>query len=152
MPFQQNIDSARAEKIGKHGIAKAALDDALRGCEAALVWLRQAHAEESLPLLRLPARTDDLGGVERAAARLRAGATDVVVLGTGGSSLGGQTIAQLADVAVRGAEAFRSPPRMHFMDNLDPATYGTLLGRLPLATTRFITISKSGGTGETLMQ
>ena len=41
---------------------------------------------------------------------------------------------------------------MHFMDNLDPATYGALLEKLPLATTRFIAISKSGGTGETLMQ
>jgi glucose-6-phosphate isomerase len=102
--------------------------------------------------LRLPARIDDLGAIERAAARLRAGATDVVVLGTGGSSLGGQTIAQLAGVGVRGLDAFRPAPRMHFMDNLDPATYGALLGKLPLATTRFIAISKSGGTGETLMQ
>ena len=152
MPFQQNIDSARAERIGKHGVTKATLDDALKRCEAALASLRKAHAEESLPLLRLPARTDDLGAIERAAARLRAGATDVVVLGTGGSSLGGQTIAQLADVGIRGVDAFRPAPRMHFMDNLDPATYGALLGKLPLATTRFIAISKSGGTGETLMQ
>jgi glucose-6-phosphate isomerase len=152
MPFQQNIDSARAENIGKHGVPKDAFDAALRGCAAALSWLREAHAEETLPLLRLPARTNDLADIERAAKRLRAGATDIVVLGTGGSSLGGQTIAQLADVGVRGAEPFRAPPRMHFMDNLDPGTYGTLLARLPLATTRFIAISKSGGTGETLMQ
>jgi glucose-6-phosphate isomerase len=38
------------------------------------------------------------------------------------------------------------------MDNLDPETYGALLAKLPLATTRFVAISKSGGTGETLMQ
>jgi glucose-6-phosphate isomerase len=38
------------------------------------------------------------------------------------------------------------------MDNLDPVTFGTLLEKLPLETTRFIAISKSGGTGETLMQ
>src|SRR3954452_6993493 len=152
MPFQQNIENARAERIGEHGVTKAALDDALRRCEGALAALRKAHAEGTLPLLRLPARTNDLADIERAAARLRAGATDVVVLGTGGSSLGGQTIAQLADVGVRGAEPFCAAPRMHFMDNLDPGTYGTLLKKLPLATTRFIAISKSGGTGETLMQ
>ena len=46
--------------------------------------VRKAHADETLPLLRLPARTNDLADIERAAARLRAGATDVVVLGTGG--------------------------------------------------------------------
>ncbi|MEA2875301.1 MAG: glucose-6-phosphate isomerase [Hyphomicrobiales bacterium] len=152
MPFQQNIDNTRAERIGEHGVAEAALDGTLRRCEAALDWLRQQHADETLPLLRLPAKTSDLDEINQAAARLRAGATDVVMLGTGGSSLGGQTIAQLADIGVRGAEAFRAPPRMHFMDNLDPATYGALLGSLPLATTRFVAISKSGGTGETLMQ
>ena len=152
MPFKQTIENARAEKIGEHGVGKAALDDALARAEAALDWVRDAHEKSSLPLLRLPAKTSDLDEIKKAAARLRAGATDVVVLGTGGSSLGGQTLAQLAGVGVRGIEAFRDGPRLHFMDNLDPATYGGLLAKLPLATTRFIAISKSGGTGETLMQ
>ena len=152
MPFTQNIESARAENIGGHGVAQPAVDDALEGSQGALAFLRKQHADASLPLLRLPAKTDDLDEIAEAAARLRAGATDVVVLGTGGSSLGGQTLAQLADVAVRGAEALRSGPRMHFVDNLDPATYDRLLAKLPLASTRFIAISKSGGTGETLMQ
>jgi glucose-6-phosphate isomerase len=152
MTVRQNIENARAEKIGANGIGKAALDDALRASEAALAWLRDAHASAKLPLLRLPERTDDLGEIKSAAARLAARATDIVMLGTGGSSLGGQTLAQLADIGVRGAEAFRAGPRMHFMDNLDPVTFGTLLGKVPLATTRFVAISKSGGTGETLMQ
>ncbi len=38
------------------------------------------------------------------------------------------------------------------MDNLDPDSYAALLAKLPLATSRFVAISKSGGTGETLMQ
>ena len=152
MPFQQDIESARAEKVGAHGVAGPALDDALRRSEAALQGLRDAHERSSLPLLRLPAKTRDLDEIRNAAARLRAGATDVVLLGTGGSSLGGQTLAQLADVGVRGVEAFRRGPRVHFMDNLDPLTFGGLLEKLPLATTRFVAISKSGGTGETLMQ
>src|ERR1043166_2443955 len=152
MPFKQTIENARAEKIGEHGVGKAALGDALSRAEIALDQVRKAHEASSLPLLRLPAKTSDLDGIRKAAARLRAGATDVVVLGTGGSSLGGQTPAQLPGDGVRGVEAFREAPRLHFMDNLDPATYGDLLAKLPLATTRFIAISKSGGTGETLMQ
>ena len=44
-------------------------------------------------------------------------------LGTGGSSLGGQTLAQLAGHAVPGVGALRDPPRIHFMDNLDPDSY-----------------------------
>ena len=35
----------------------------LRRCEDALAWLRKQHAEESLPLLRLPAKTDDLDAI-----------------------------------------------------------------------------------------
>src|SRR6185295_12762593 len=103
MTFRQDIENARAEKIGVNGIGKAALDDALRASEAARAWVRDAHAGAKLPLLRLPERTDDLGEIKSAAARLAAGATDVVMLGTGGSSLGGQTLAQLADIGVRGA-------------------------------------------------
>ena len=152
MPFQHHIDSARAEKIGPHGVGKIALEDALKRAEPALEWLRAAHDNSTLPLLRLPAKTSDLGEISQAAARLRAGASDVVVLGIGGSSLGGQTLAQLAGVGVRGIEAFRPAPRMHFIDNLDPQSYGALLAALPLGSTRFISISKSGGTGETLMQ
>ncbi len=41
---------------------------------------------------------------------------------------------------------------MHFIDNLDPLSFETMLAKLPLATTRFVAISKSGGTAETLMQ
>jgi glucose-6-phosphate isomerase len=73
-------------------------------------------------------------------------------LGTGGSSLGGQTLAQLAGNAVPGIAALRAGVRLHFIDNLDPDTFASLLARLNLATTRFVAISKSGGTAETLMQ
>ena len=75
----------------------------------------------------------------------------MVLLGTGGSSLGGQTLAQLAGHAVPVLGALRKP-RLHFLDNLDPGTFEAMLEQLPLATTRFVAISKSGGTAETLMQ
>jgi len=151
MPLQQSIDQARAESIGPHGVAAAALDAALARSSAALDWIRARHADGGLPLLRLPERRDDLAGLPGYAAQLRDGASDIVFLGTGGSSLGGQTLAQLSGHAVPGLGALRNP-RLHFLDNLDPETFSVVLERLPLATTRFVTISKSGGTGETLMQ
>src|SRR4051812_45223107 len=120
MPFSQNIESARAETIGAHGVAKAALDDALKRCAEALGWVRKQHADGSLPLLRLPARTDDLDDIGKAAARLRAGATDVVVLGTGGSSLGGQRLAPISGFAGCGGEAFLPRPPMPFVQKPDP--------------------------------
>jgi glucose-6-phosphate isomerase len=152
MPVHQSIDHARAERIGTHGVAAADLTAMLERSAPALEWIRARHADGGLPLLRLPERRDDLGPVEEAARRLCAGATDIVFLGTGGSSLGGQTLAQLAGHAVPGWGLLRQPPRLHFLDNLDPVTFDALLGRLALSSTRFVAISKSGGTGETLMQ
>ena len=152
MPIAQSIDRARASQIGRHGVADDVFAAMLERTGEALEALRLKHADGTLPLLRLPARRDDLDRILTAARRLRQGATDIVLLGTGGSSLGGQTLAQLADHAVPGIGALRAGPRLHFMDNLDPGSFGALLAALPLATSRFVAISKSGGTGETLMQ
>ncbi|HXX06961.1 MAG TPA: glucose-6-phosphate isomerase [Pseudolabrys sp.] len=152
MSLLHSIDSAREERIGAHGISAAALKAALGRAEDALDRLRKLHAERSLPLLRLPETRNDLETIRDIARRLANEATDIVVLGTGGSSLGGQTLAQLAGFAVPGVGALRPPPHLHFIDNLDAESYGAMLAKLPHATTRFIAISKSGGTAETLMQ
>jgi glucose-6-phosphate isomerase len=152
MPFAWSIEHARAERIGAQGVAATDLADAIGRTGEALAWLRAHHGDGSLPLLRLPAERGDLAGIGEAARRLTAGASDIVFLGTGGSSLGGQALAQLAGHAVPGLGLLRDGPRLHFMDNLDPGTYGAVLERLRLPQTRFVAVSKSGGTGETLMQ
>ena len=152
MPIIQSIDSALEQNIGAHGVSVRALQEALARAEGALDALRARHADGSLPLLRLPERQDDLAAIREAARRLCEGASDIVILGTGGSSLGGQTLAQLVFYAVPGVGILRAAPRLHFIDNLDPLGFATMLVKLPLATTRFVAISKSGGTAETLMQ
>ncbi|MDJ1157878.1 glucose-6-phosphate isomerase [Chelatococcus sp. SYSU_G07232] len=152
MGFTQSIDLALASKIGGDGLSDTALDAALVAVERALGRLREERRAGRLPLLAMPTATDDLPAVTAAAERLCKGATDVIFLGTGGSSLGGQALAQLRDYAVPALGRFAEGPRVHFLDNLDPLTFEGLLQRLPLATSRFAAISKSGGTGETLMQ
>ena len=152
MSIVQSIENARQEHVGPHGIGADALKSVLARAESALDWLRARHADGRLPLLRLPETHSDLETIRDTARQLADRATDIVILGTGGSSLGGQTLAQLAGFAVPGVGALRAPPQLHFIDNLDPDSFQTLLARLPHATTRFIAISKSGGTAETLMQ
>jgi glucose-6-phosphate isomerase len=151
MAFEQSIETAREERIGPNGISAAALKEALAKAEGALDWLRARHADGGLPLLRLPEKQDDLVSITGAARKL-GGATDVVFLGTGGSSLGGQTLAQLGGYWLPGATAMRVSPRLHFVDNLDGDTFTKMLATLPVNTTRYVSISKSGGTAETLMQ
>lgn len=70
--------------------------------------------------------------------------TDVVILGTGGSSLGGQALTALTDDTTK--------PTLHFIDNIDSTTFHDILTHLNPATTGVLTISKSGNTAETLMQ
>jgi glucose-6-phosphate isomerase len=152
MPLIQSIENARAERVGPHGVAEADLQATLERTGPALDWIRARHADGALPLLRLPGRRDDLAQVEESARKLSANATDIVFLGTGGSSLGGQTLVQLAGHAVPGWGLLRGAPRLHFLDNLDPISFDAVLTRLTLSSTRFVAISKSGGTGETLMQ
>jgi glucose-6-phosphate isomerase len=152
MALIQSVDSALEKNVGAHGVADGALNAALERAQGALDWLRARHADGALPLLRLPESQDDLAEIKEAAGKLSQGASDIVILGTGGSSLGGQTLAQLAGYTVPGVGVLRAPPHLHFIDNLDPLSFETMLAKLPLASARFVSISKSGGTAETLMQ
>ena len=97
MGLIQTIDGARAERIGADGVTTAAFDDALARTQGALDWLRARRVDGGLPLLRLPAARDDLAAIRAEAQRLSVDASDIVVLGIGGSSLGGQTVCALAD-------------------------------------------------------
>jgi glucose-6-phosphate isomerase len=152
MALQQTIDLALASNIGEGGLPRTAVEAALAVVGKGMKRLAEEDATGRLPLLHIPRATDDFDAVRAAASWLRRDATDVVFLGTGGSSLGGQTLAQLRDYAVPGAGRFTESPRVHFLDNLDPVTFDHVLHKLPLSSTRFVAISKSGSTGETLMQ
>jgi glucose-6-phosphate isomerase len=152
MSVVQRIDLAKQSNIGAGGLTKQALEGALLRVEHALTQLRDEAGAGRLPLLDQASRTDDLAEIAATAAALREGASDVVFLGTGGSSLGGQTLCQLAGYGTPVVGRLGPGPRLHFLDNLDPFTFAEALRLLPLATTRFVAISKSGGTGETLMQ
>lgn len=152
MSFVQDIDRAFSSTIGEGGLVQTEFGALLAKTEAALDWLRAAYKDNALPILRMPETTDDLPPVEATAKKMLEGATDLVFMGTGGSGLGAQALLQLAGYHVPGVELFRPSPRLHFLDNLDPLTLETLLAKLPLKTTHFLAVSKSGGTGETLTQ
>jgi glucose-6-phosphate isomerase len=149
LPYTQIIDECFAEKIGGKGLARLAFETMLARSAPSIEKLRQWQKDGTLPLLRLPARSDDLAEMQQVAADFRKRFANVVVLGTGGSSLGGQTLCALND---RGFGPQQGAPKLWFMDNVDPDTFGELFERLEPESTGFIAISKSGGTAETLTQ
>jgi glucose-6-phosphate isomerase len=150
----QSIAGCTQAAIKNAGLPPALLDSWLARLAPALSDLQAAYRTGALPLLRVPEEVDDIAAAEAALARLSRGADTIVFFGTGGSGLGGQTLAQLAGWNVPGGadEEQKRRPRTRFYDNLDPMTLEKALAALDLTRTRFVMISKSGGTPETLVQ
>ncbi len=149
MSFNQDIDACFADAIGDGGLTHAEFDPVLAQTADALDWIRARHGDGSLPFLRLPAKRDDLAMLGTVAEDHAARFETVVVLGTGGSSLGGQSICALAD---GGFGPRPGRPKLVFLDNIDPATFDDLFAAVDPAKTGLIAVSKSGGTAETLTQ
>ena len=148
MDYRQSIDGCLADAVGQRGLDHSTLDAMLGRTAPALEKLKHIRDDGSLPLLRLPGRKDDIAQLRRVLKTFRAAPRqkfrDVIILGTGGSSLGGQTLYALADE--------RAQPQLHFLDNIDPATFEALFAAIDPARTGVVAISKSGGTAETMSQ
>ena len=147
--YQHDISGGLAATVGPRGLGGDELDALLARTRPALDRLKAWHRDGGLALLRLPARREDLAVLGRFAAQVRRKFINLVVLGTGGSSLGGQTLVALAD---QGFGPRPGAPKIYFMDNIDPASFAALFAALDPMRTGILAISKSGGTAETLSQ
>lgn len=145
LPIANDIAACFAPRVSA-GLPAESFEAMGEAAEAALDWIRARRKDGSLPLLALPNRRDDFTAWKTIVDRYRSLYDDVVVLGIGGSSLGGATLCSLVDGGgVTG-------PRVHFLDNIDPIGFDARLARLDMGRTGFLAISKSGGTAETLAQ
>ena len=149
MLYRQIIQNCFKPHVGPHGLTDAEFREVCDLTGPVIDALKVTLDAGALPLLHLPHATQDLDDLAPIAKRFREKFTDVVVLGTGGSSLGGQTLYSLAD---SGFGPRKGGPRLHFLDNVDPDTFELLYEQLDLTTTGFIVISKSGSTAETVAQ
>ena len=105
--------------------------------------LREEVEKGGAAFLDLKTHTDNIKVVENLAQRYREKFADVVLLGTGGSSLGARALCSLGEAG---------GPRLHFIDNIDTHTITRLFEQVELSKTGFIGVSKSGETAETLAQ
>jgi glucose-6-phosphate isomerase len=154
LPYVQSIAGCLPGAIGDHGLSETELAAALTQLAPHLTRLIDDDIMGRLPLLKVPDDTADIEAAREALAKLSEGAKTIIFFGIGGSSLGGQTLAQLAGWNIPGGadDAQKRRPRTRFYDNLDPATLQAGLAGLDLMTTRFVITSKSGNTPETLVQ
>jgi len=154
MAVHHNIDGCLDERIGARGISRTALAARLQALTPKMSELRDSLTRGGYRMLGVALDTEDIETTRAALHRLFDGAETLIVFGTGGSSLGGQTLARLAGWCIPGDQRPSASrlPRVRFYDNLDPLSLQNGLNLLDPATTRFLVISKSGGTAETLMQ
>jgi glucose-6-phosphate isomerase len=150
LPYTHDLDGCFAPESAGTGLSRTGFDAWAARAGDALGRLRAAHVAGDAPaFVQLPARGDDLAAVERLARHFANGFDTLLVLGTGGSSLGGQAVAALVQ---RGFGPPPGAPEVRFLDNVDPDTFQAMAGRLDPAKTGVLAISKSGGTAETLCQ
>jgi glucose-6-phosphate isomerase len=135
--FRVSLDLAAGAAAPSSPAFRTALADAER------ILAHLMHAEPGLELFSNVTRRDDIEAARSLADTLKRNTSAIFILGIGGSSLGGQALKDLA-VARK--------PEVRFFDNPDPVTYERALASTDLKTTRFVAISKSGGTPETLAQ
>jgi glucose-6-phosphate isomerase len=141
LPFTTSVDLA----LRVSGAPSAeAHDRAVKQTEDALFHLIEARRTGSMELFSVVEHEDDLADAATIAEALKRNTTEIFVLGTGGSSLGAQALSDLT--------SDRRRPHLRFFDNLDPLSFELALSRCDLKTTRFLSISKSGTTPETMMQ
>ncbi|MCB1503727.1 MAG: glucose-6-phosphate isomerase [Hyphomicrobiaceae bacterium] len=152
--YHQSLEGAMTSAVGRHGLSDRVLSQYLTRARDPLAILKDNYKTGRLELLTIPEETADIDAAEAALAKLSKNAKLIVFFGTGGSGLGGQTLAQLAGWNIPGGgDAYqRKRPRTRFLDNLDGSTLTGALTDLDFARTRFIVTSKSGGTTETLAQ
>ncbi len=153
LPYVQDVRHCFAAQAGPHRLDAALHAAKLRATAPILSGLAAKDAEGRFPYAAICRRRDDLAAAEPVVRHLLDGATDVVALGTGGSSLGAQAVAQLKGwrTGAIGADVLPGGAGLHFIDNPDGITFADLLARLDLARTRFLVVSKSGGTAEPLI-
>ena len=149
MSITFDVSGCLSDRLGTVGLTEAALLGKARSLRPALDRLAELRkAGEGDPeFLLLPDRRADLEPARDLAAALAERCDDVLILGTGGSSLGGQTLYALADLPLGPTH-----PRLHFVDNVDPFGFERLLDRLDMERTGVVAVSKSGTTAETLCQ
>jgi len=114
--------------------------------EKAAAYAATLAAGNLLPFARQAPDGDDMADIKKVADHITANFKNLIVLGTGGSSLGAQAAVALARFADGRGTSIHTP------DSLDPFEMDLLFKSIDPRDSHILAISKSGTTGETLAQ
>jgi glucose-6-phosphate isomerase len=129
------------------GLSEEALAPHLQRMPAIFDGLKKQAEQGEIAMLTEPYKQDDLAMITRWGKHISEHFRHLVVIGTGGSSLGGQML-----TAITSPRFVQGALSIHYADNTDPDTMEQLLSQLPLKQSFFLVVSKSGNTVETIAQ
>ncbi|PPR46725.1 MAG: Glucose-6-phosphate isomerase [Alphaproteobacteria bacterium MarineAlpha5_Bin9] len=98
----------------------------------------------NIPALNIDNLIKDIKNIKKIKKKFINNKKKIIILATGGSSLGAKALINLYDKNLK--------KKIDFIDNIDPIIFASKIKKLNLMTTGFIIISKSGKTPETLSQ
>ncbi len=148
------LDVNGAFDSGAGGLSRPDLEGAADRARAAFEAFEARRRAGQVGFADLPAGSASLDETLALAGKVSARFDDLLVLGIGGSSLGGRALFGALCHPFHNLlpRERRRGMRVFFPDNSDPATFEALLSTVDLERTCFATITKSGGTAETMSQ
>jgi len=114
--------------------------------DKATAYAQELAADGLLPFARQSPDGPDMAAITKTADHITANFKNLIVLGTGGSSLGAQAAIALSRFTEGRGTSIHTP------DSLDPFEMDLLFTSLNPSESHILAISKSGTTGETLAQ
>ncbi len=149
-----SLDVNRCFEPAAGGLERVELDVIAPAARSAFEALEARRRAGEVGFPDLPADRPAAEATTKLARELSSSFENLLVLGIGGSSLGGRAIVSAAAHPFHNLlpRERRGGMRVFFPDNSDPATFEALLDTLDLTETCFATVTKSGGTAETMSQ
>jgi glucose-6-phosphate isomerase len=156
MTIRLDFSSMMADAIGQaRGITRQEIDELSPRASSVAGNIEARRKAGELGFYQLPYALAAADEVRQMARSLRGKCDDFVVLGIGGSALGGVALFRalchpLHNLLPKSDR--RGRPRIFFLDNIDPRTFKTTLDFINPEKTIFNVITKSGDTAETVSQ
>lgn len=156
MAIRLDFSHMMSDFVGQdRGITRGEIDELAPRATAISVNIEVKREAGDLGFYQLPYDMEAANAVSGIAGLFRGKCDDFVVLGIGGSALGGTALFRalchpqhnLVSKAARGGT-----PRVFVLDNVDPVTFKSVLDLVNPERTVFNVITKSGTTTETLSQ
>lgn len=146
-----NLKNTLKKQVSKHGIADGQWNTNLKRAHKGIKRIEAKRKKHEVGFLDVAKNKTIVEEINEYAKKVKGKFENIIVVGIGGSSLGGQalfTALTPLNWNIRSKKERNNHPRLFFVDHMDSENISELVNTLDLKKTLFIVISKSGSTVE----